>query len=294
MSLTDNVVAKATDGLDDNLQPDNSAPKDAAPEAPVEPESPAEAKEPKEDKGFSADELADTEEESVVPAEAKEIDTASLSDEGKYIFDNLPYITARVKDGDTIKELQVKSWTQLPDNLEFATKRDELAFINALQAQENRATMLQAKFQQDQQGIQTKEFEQREDAMIREDVAALQKEGELPRFKAKLDDPKFDEDPATQEVQKIMDFMEERNKQYLAEYQQGRPFRHIGFREAFYMYQRNNPHASEQAEEDAERKKVAEGLNNTRGLTSREVRKPTVRSGTRISDILDRIDAENW
>lgn len=301
MSQTDDALAKATDNLDDDLKPIEGTEvkePDVKPEDPgkQEPESPAEGKEQKDAEGYTADQLEveDTPEDDgpQTPTETPEIDTSKLDDESKYIIDNLPYITARIKEGKGTKEVQVKSWTQLPEDVEFASKRDELAFMNALTAQENRALSLQGKFQQDQQASQNQQFEEKENALIREDVAALQKEGELPKFKIKMDDPEFEKDPATQEVQKIMGFMEERNQQYLAEYNQGRPFRHIGFREAFYMYQRTEKPKTEQKREDDERKELAERLTGSRGLTSNELRKPTVRPGTTINDILNRIDQE--
>jgi hypothetical protein len=301
MSATDDALAKATDGLGDDLKPiDPNAvekPKEEAPEDPAkqEPETPEEGKNPKED-GFTANELdepaVEEPEEPVKPVEPSPINTEGMDPETKYIVDNLPFMTARIKDGKGIKEVQVKSWTQLPEDVEFASKRDELAFTNALTAQENRALSLQAKFQQDQQTTQSQEFEEKINTMIREDVAELQKEGEIPKFKTKMDDPDFDKDPATQEVQKVLDYMEERNKQYLAEYQQGRPFKQLGFREAFYLYQRTEAPKNAQRQEDQERKELAERLTGNRGLASAEMKKPTVRPGTRIEDILNRIDQE--
>lgn len=306
MSATDEVVAKAIDGLGDDLKPvetpkDKTESKSEEPAKAPEPETetpaedPGKAHEPKEEEGLTADELTEEETEEAQKPEAKEqqMDTSGLNPEERYIVDNLPLIPVRVKSGDTIKILQVKSWTQLPEDVEFASKRDELGFINALQAQENRALSLQTQFRQQQQQKQNDEFEQRESQMIREDVAALQKEGDLPKFKVKLDDPGFDKDPATQEVQKVMDFMEERNKQYLAEYQQGRPFRHIGFREAFYMYQRQNPSQKPaEKEEDSERRQIAERNNASRGQAARDIKRPSVPRGTRIEDILNKYEAE--
>lgn len=291
---TEEALAAATAKLDEQPQPEAEPKTPEQPEVPSE--EPAKEKEPSEDKGYTAEDVDDSEDVDELPAKETPINTDGMSPEQKYIVDNLPYIVARVKQGDTVKEVQVKSWTQLPDNLEFASKRDEMAFINALHAQENRALALQAKFQQDQQVQQSKQFEQQEDAMIRSDVAELQRDGDLPKFKYKMSDANFDKDPATKQVQDIMDFMEERNKQYLAEYQQGRPFRHIGFREAFYEYQRKHPvKTAAEDREDTERKNVARNINNTnRGMPTRELRKSTIRSGTTTQDLLNRIDAENW
>lgn len=297
MNPTDETVEKATAELDDNLQPTTepadkpkSTDKEVAKETPQE--DPAKEKSPKDDEGYTADEIEDVE-KPTSDVETADIDTSNLNDEAKYIVDNLPFITARIKDGDKIKEVQVKSWTQLPEDIAFASKRDELAFMNALTAQENRARDLQVKFQQTQQDKQNRDFETRENESIREDIAELQRTGELPKFKVKVDDPNFAKDETTKEVQKVLDFMSERNEQYLKEYQQGRAYRHIGFREAFSMYKRTQP-SREEAQEDKERNEIAKKTNVNRGLPSKELKRPTVKAGTRIDQILARIDAEEW
>jgi hypothetical protein len=298
MTITENAVAKATEGLDDNLKPEDDI-KTKTPEVEKQPDNPAPdetAKDGKgtedDTKGFTADEIED-EIELPKAADIKEVNTDGLTAEGKYIVDNLPYMVARIKEGDAVKEVQVKSWTQLPDDVTFATKRDELAFMNALTAQENRALDLQRKFQNDAQQTQNHEFEVRENNAIREDIAKLQKDGLLPKFKVKAEDPTIEKDPAYLESQKVLEYMNGRNEQYLKEYNQGRPFRHIGFEEAFYMYQRQHPgENATQKQEDQERKNIADKIGGNKGLTSSKLQKPTVKSGTTINQILDRIDAE--
>ncbi len=287
MNPTDDALAKATAKLDEPEAPAESK----APTTPeTTPDSPATPKDTKE--GFTAHEL-DADEESKSEPEIAPANTDGLNAEQKYIVDNLPYISTRIKSGNGTKEVQVKSWTQLPEDVEFASKRDEMAFVNALQAQENRALRLQQTFQQNQQQASNKEFSEREDAQTRDDVDKLQQAGDLPKFKVNINDPKFDDDPAAKQVQSVLDFMEAKNKEYYDAYGKGRPFRHIGFEEAFYMYERNNPSkAPAQKREDAERRELAESLRGNRGLTSREVKRPTIKSGTRIEDILSRIDQE--
>lgn len=301
---TNEIVDQATVGLDDNLlKPDDGQKpevvEDKKPEPAKPDETPEDGKPVEDDKtGYSADELVPEEDpakpkEAPKPAEEiRPVDTDSLSPEAKFIVDNLPFITARIKDGDGVKEVQVKSWTQLPDDLEFATKRDEMAFINAIGAQENRALKLQGEFQTKEQQKQNSDFEVRENNAVREDIAKLQKDGDLPKFKAKVDDPDFSKDPATEEVQGILDYMHERNQQYLKEYEQGRPYRHIGFEEAFHMKARLKPKETPQAKEDKERRDVADKVGGNKGLTAREMKKPTVRPGTRVEQILERIDRE--
>lgn len=298
MNPTDGAVEKATAGLDDDLQKtDEVIEKPVSEEKVVEKDNPEEnpkkEKTPEDDKGYTASEIDQPEKVSSEEEEPTEIDTNGLNDEAKYIVENLPYITARIKDGENVKEVQIKSWTQLPDDVNFATKRDEIAFMNALTAQENRALDLQNKFQQGQQEKQTQQFEERENEAVRADITELQKAGELPKFKVKPDDAEFDKDPATKEVQKVLDFMHERNEQYLKEYQQGRAYRHLGFREAFVLQQKSKPNKAE-VEEDAERQGLANKTNVTRGMASKELKKPTVKAGTTVDQILARIDAEEW
>lgn len=303
MNPTNDIVDKATEGLDDSLQPiDQAVEKEVVtPEEGSNVEDPSKEKEPvddkKEDEGFAADELESTEEVTPENTEPAELDISGLTPEQKYIVESLPYMTARIKAGDTVKEVQVKSWTQLPDDVEFATKRDELAFTNSMQAQENRALQLQNKFQQEQTQQQSEDFQKRENDANRQDIAELQRAGTLTKFKVGPDDPKFAEDPATQEIQKVLDFMNTRNEQYLKEYNQGRPYRHIGFKEAFRFYQDEQPAEKTneaQKTEDAERHKAADKVGKNQGLAQREIRKATVRSGTRTDELIDRYEAGDF
>jgi hypothetical protein len=304
MNPTDTVVAKALDGLDDTLEPITTEEKPiekevVTPEEGDKHDDPAKEKDPKDDKkdeGYSADELED-EDEPVAPPEVPEVNTDGLSPEQKYIVDNLPYMTARVKVGDATKELQVKSWTQLPEDVTFATKRDELAFMNALTAQENRALQLQGKFQQDTMQKQNTDFEKRENEANRQDIAELQRAGNLPKFKANADSPDFAKDPATQEVQKVLDYMNQRNEQYLKEYNQGRPYRHIGFKEAYGLYEKQAPidkAKDTQKAEDAERRTVADKVGRNQGLKQGEFRKALIHSGTRTDDLIARFEAGDY
>lgn len=290
MPTTDEVVAKATDGLDDNLQKGQDT---KVPEPDTKDETAADGKKQEDDAGFTADEVEELEvAEPPKAKEVQEISTDGLDAEAKYIVDKLPVINTRIKDGAGFKDVQVKSWTQLPDDVEFASKRDELAFMNALTAQENRARDLQNEFRSNVQQEQNKEFEARETVAIREDITKLQKDGLLPKFKVKADDPAIEKDNAYQEAQKILQFMNERNEQYLKEYNQGRPFRHLGFEDAFHLYQRQSPSKDNQKQEDRDRREVADKVGGNRGLATNTLKKATVRSGTRIDQILDRIDAE--
>lgn len=306
MPTVDEVVAKATDGLGDDLQPLETTEKteENKEEEKAEPKA-EEAKTEKKEEGkkgeqkkeeaaedFTAADIKREEEKPTTKVETAPVNTDGLNDEAKYIVDNLPLMVARIKDGDGIKELQVKSWTQLPESVEFATKRDELAFMNALTAQENRAQTLQNQFRQTKQSDDAQKFEKLEDDSVWEDVADLQKEGLISKFTGPKDNPAFKTDADADRMEAVVDYMKERNNQYLAEYQQGRPYRHIGFKEAFYMYDRQHPVTKPaQQKEDKNREEVANHMNVNRGLSAPEMKKPLIRQGTRLQDVLARIDS---
>lgn len=285
----DDVINQAIDKLDEPVgEPKVEVPK-------VDPEPKADDKKEPEDEGYTADDGANEEEPK--PKEElkiKEPDTTGMNDVSKYIIENLPLITTRLKDTDgSIKEVQVKSWTQLPNPVEFASKRDELAFNNAMTSQEITAHNLQNKYQQNKQTDDLKDFERRENEAIREDIATLQRAGDLPKFKVKVDDPEFDNDPGAQEVQKVLEFMNKANENYLKAYNEGKAYRHIDFSTAFALYARANPtKADDQKKEDQERKEMANKVAGNRGLASTGIKKPTAPQGATVQQILDRIDQE--
>lgn len=313
MNPTDEAVAKAEDELDKDIKAEDKEPKDGGASKTEEKDAkkttdgdqkapPTDEKEDKktteeEDDGYTADELEEADEgEEDKPADSRQDDGKStkpdnLTPEGRFIYDNLPEIVTRDKSG---KEVRLKTYTELPEGFEFYDKRTEVAFIANINAQELDARDLQRQFQEQQTQTSAKEFEQRENAGIKSDIADLQKSGDLPKFKLSPDDPKFATDPATEEAQKVLDYMNERNTQYAKEYEQGRPYRHIGFREAFYMYKRDNPgdiKSRAEHEEDKERKEIADKVAGNIGLSKSEMPKPVVKTGTTTRDILARIDS---
>jgi hypothetical protein len=96
--------------------------------------------------------------------------------------------------------------------------------------------------------------------------------------------------------------MSQRNETYLKQYEQGRPYKHIGFSEAFEIWERQSPErqAAKKADDDqaaedkARREKGAERGESNRGMNPNNVVKPTVKSGTTTRDILARIDADDF
>lgn len=248
---------------------------------------------PETPEGLTANDLAsdETAEDPTSPETPEPTPTPqNLDPETQYIVDNLPDITTTILVDGKAQEVSVKSWTQLPQNVEFATKRDELAFMNALTAQENRARELQTSFRSTQSQNQATEFEAKEAQGIRDDITALQQEKLIPNFQSKPDDPGFNDDPGTQQVQKVLDFMNKKNQEYLENSQKGSIYKHIGFQEAFYMMPETRQASAQQTaqrQEDTERHQVANNVSGNTGLTNLEIKKPTVPRGTTMQQIAD-------
>jgi hypothetical protein len=244
-----------------------------------------------EDEGYIADEIEEDDAEPEKPEEPPKVPRSGLSEEQQFIYDRLPEIVTYDKAGT---EYRVKTDAELPKGFEFADQLTMTAFMRNINAQELNARDLQRQYSEQQSTASSAEFEARENEGIKSDIAELQRSGDLPKFKLTPDDPKFAGDKATEEAQKVLDYMNNRNEQYLAEYNQGRPYRHIGFREAFDLYKKANPgeiKSRGEHQEDSERQKIARETSESNvGLASGDIKKPTVRSGTTPRDILNRID----
>lgn len=217
--------------------------------------------------------------------------TDGLSPEQSYIFNRLPDIQVRDKDG---KSYTIKVPSQLPEDFEFANKREEVIFNQNVAAQELNARQLQQDFKTQEQSRQGAQFQETVNASIRQDVAELQKDGIFPKFKTPIDSPNFEKDPAAVEMQKVLDFMEERNNEYLKQSQNGAAFRFIGFKEAYDIYTAQEARKARNTavnNEDSARKTIARKNSSSSGAVEENIMKPSVRSGTTTRDLLAEIEA---
>lgn len=250
----------------------------------AEPEKVEEAEEkeePVEDDGYTADDL----EEEPAPSETNPIDPSKLPTREQWIYESLPSITVRGADG---KEHTVKIAQELPGDFEFATKRDEAIFNQSLASQENRATKLLGEWEDKQQTETADKFRQQERLDIQADIASLQKSGDLPKFKVRPDDAAFKDDPGVKEVQKYIDFYEQRNMEYAKE---GKAYR-ISFKDAVDIYNARNPKAPEKAPElkgDKERRETSARVGNKQqgDTPNKKEGRPRFKPGTQLTDILD-------
>lgn len=327
----DPKLAAKLDGLDDHLQPiekdlhedagkgkGSEEPKeDPKEEEPVE--EPGEEEEPKsdgeepggegeaepagdgDDDGYTIDE-GDEEpaEDPAVPKQPEdkgEPDTRQLNPEQKYILDNLQPIKVRgyVGDSDKIEEFDVYAPEYLPQGFKFVDEREMQIASRAFGQLENRAVQLQQDWRTQETQKSTQEFKQREDTADRQDIATLQRDGKIPKFKAVPNSAEFERDPGVQLVQEVLDFKEAQNQKYMEEYNAGRPYKHIGFEEAFRMFQRDNPTKSNPAQtrEDKARTDMAKRTSKTNGSSTKEATsKARAHSGMSSFDLDNLIESK--
>jgi len=249
-----------------------------------------------EENGYTIDDDSDDEEEVVAetPTETQTVNRSDLNPEQQYILDNIRPIKVRGSigvDGE-VQEYEVLSPEQLPQGFHYVDQREMSIANKNFSLLENRALELQNDFRTQETTKAAQQFRELEDNADRADINELQKEGELPKFKAAPNDPNFEKDPATVLIQEILDFKEDMNNRYMEEYNAGRPYRHIGFQEAYAMYRRQNPKVSpKQQAEDNERKGIARRTSNVKSRSQPERAKVTRGMSSRDLDIyLENLD----
>jgi hypothetical protein len=207
---------------------------------------------------------------------------------GQWVLDSLPQITVQgTQNGKTVT-LQVKRAEDLPNDFDFISKRDEKIFDQNIADQTNRAYKLVEKYQTDQQTAQATQFSQQEDRDIQSDIAALQRDKLLDRFKYAPTDPKFDSDPAVQRMQEVLDYYNEQNQARWAESQRnGRLFGRLSYKDAFYLYERDHPTTTtEQKKEDTSRKAASRTIAKAGNGTEQATSRPKLRRDAGIDEII--------
>ena len=298
------------DGLDENLQPldaENIGEKEEVKEEKVE----TEAEETKEDTeesedteeatkkeaedGLTLDELEADDEKEEEATEKAEPNTTGLTDEQLFIYKGLPTMTVADKEG---KVYSVKTYAELPVDFEFANKRDELAFSNALNAQEFNARELQGKYRTSQSEKSAAEWRKTENLADRYDIDELQDSGEIAKFAKdiKPGTKEFSAQPVAKLIKEIMAYKDELNQaNYERSQKNGTAMRLVGFKEAFIQYKYydkggkvENP---KQKAEDIERKKLAKRTVGAKGTdTSEQKPRPFLRSQRDLMGYIDSLD----
>lgn len=227
--------------------------------------------------------------------------------ERQYIADNIgePIVIKGYRGtGDNVKEVEIKAYSpaDIPADFKFANDQQLAAASTGFQSLERKANDLLGSYRQNQTNASAREFEQRENEGIRADVSDLQKEGRFPKFTVRPGDKGFDESPEAKQMAEVLQIMSERNEMYLKQYNQGRPYKHIGFSEAFDVWEKQSSKKAaetkaneEQDKEDKERhEKGSQRSEANRSMSPYIIQKPTVKPGTTTRDILNRIDNEDF
>lgn len=302
------------DSLDDNLLPKDRVSEEPAKDEPAKPEEEPketekdpEAEEKPEETDKDSQDPKSTEEVPAKDGEGYTIDEgetekptsetlentperSQLSPEQQYIIDSIQPITVRgvIGSDEKVQEFKVYSPEQLPDGFKYTDDKSSAMAAKSFAMLESKATELQTEFRNQETQKSAKAFKEAEDSSDRAEIGRLQREGEIPKFKVEPEDPNFEKDPAAVLIQEVLDFKEKKNAEYLEAANAGRPYKHIGFEEAFLMYRREQPTNPAQDKEDQERKDLAERTGGAAGAKSDESPKPRVHSGMGSMD-LDRL-----
>lgn len=200
----------------------------------------------------------------------------------KVIYNQLPYITAVGKDGNTIR---VKTPQQLPDDFEFASKKAELQFQSDIQEQTTRAEHANAEIQQRIENMKAEQARTANARAIVSEVEALQKSGDLPTPKAKPGTKEFDSDEAVVLTNKVLSYYNQRRANG----------DRMSIKDALILYKSMNPDefkSKKEAKGDSERKEIAKkisGVNKSADTSTTKSNKTKYfKPGMDIQDIVDR------
>lgn len=295
------IAAEAMEGLDDSLQPikgdgviveedDDSGVDNQGDQGSSEGDDKTD-KEGDEEKGYAIDEVdGDKDEEKPEPEKPEAPVTGQYTPEQKYVLDNLPVIKVRgtVGEDDKVQEFSVYDPRQLPPDFKYLNDREHDIAVKDFNLIESEANRLQNEFRSQETSKAKKSYEEQEEKADYEDIAAMQKAGDLPLFKLKPTDKDFDNDETAQLIEKVIEFKNEINAKHLETYNAGGPYRHVGFEDAYHKYVRLNPPKKDtkQEQEDKERKDLAR---RTRGTNS-----DTAKGGSKVPYLGNKQDIDAY
>lgn len=263
---------------------------------------------------FGVDDAVEVEEAPAKPVEQQRDPSGAIMSpaEGKYIADNIgePIVLRGITgEGENVKEVEIKAYSleDIPQDFKFTSDQQRMAAQRGFDKLEQKANSLLGEYRKNQSQDVQKDYETRENEGIKLDIDDLQKTGievdgkkfKFPMFSVRPGSTGFDESPEAKQMAEVLEIMTRKNDLYLQQYNQGRPYRHIGFAEAFEQWVRSNPDTAAgkkadeaQDKEDKERKRGGtERSQDNTGMLAYNIQKPTVKAGTSTRDILAHIDA---
>jgi hypothetical protein len=206
--------------------------------------------------------------------------------EAKFILEKLQKIPVNIINAaGKVETVQVYGYGDLPrDYKGIATPYEAGVFQAAVTEQQAKARDLQNQYRQTQSQDAGKKWEAAENRMIADDLKELREEGIFPKFKGSPNTKEFDNSAGAKEFDRVVEFMNKRNDEYIKANQAGKAYKHIGFAEAFDLL---NPGIREKENaEDQARRGVARKLKSTQGARA-EGKKVSSKPVTNLTDLED-------
>lgn len=152
-----------------------------------------------------------TDERFARPQEVPEEIWGRMPDENRYIYNQLPYLEVRGKDGNVIR---VKTDDQIPDGFEWASETEKNRFFaKDLPAQSLRAERLNDEITVAKQRYAQRTQQQSQARYVVDTVNKLQREGYIPKFTAKRGTKEFDSDPGVIQANEIIGLWQQHQQQ---------------------------------------------------------------------------------
>lgn len=198
----------------------------------------------------------------------------------RYIYNSLPYLEARGKDGTVLK---VKAGEQVPADFEWINEATKQRFYSEeVPAQSYKAERLNEDIQRQYQSRQQKEQQHRYDRMIVDGVEELQKQGIVPKITTDSRSPDFAKDPGVQRAEEVLNLWMEFN-------QKGE---RISIATAGQIFKMQHPELYQEKKtksaDDKRRKKASRNISGgSKSTASEEMEGPVFPPGTSLTDIAE-------
>ena len=212
------------------------------------------------------------------PRELPDAVWSRMTEEGKYIYNQLPYLTIRGKDGI----LRVKSDEQIPPDFEWADEAEKTQFYSKeLPAQVYRAEQLNAQVTKAVEDYNRELERQREAQTIVQGVEKLQASGILPKIPGERGSKEYEGSAELAYVNNVLGLWEQHHRQG----------ENISIETAAYLYKAQHPDALKPKPTTTATDKVrkAKSTNINGGAKGRAMpeQRHTFPPGTMPSDIID-------
>lgn len=212
------------------------------------------------------------------PRELPDAVWSKMTEEGKYIYNQLPYLTIRGKDGI----LRVKSDEQIPPDFEWADEAEKTQFYSKeLPAQVYRAEQLNAQVTKAVEDYNRELERQREAQTIVQGVEKLQASGVLPKIPGERGSKEYEGSAELAYVNNVLGLWEQHHRQG----------ENISIETAAYLYKAQHPDALKPkpttTPTDKMRKAKSTNINGGAKGKAMPEQRHTFPPGTMPSDIID-------